>query len=211
MSQLAADTTILNAFFERTSKSRALHTNAQQFLPGGNSRTVVYFNPYPIYLTRGKGCRIYDVDGNEYVDYLSNYTSIILGHGHPKITAAVQEQLEQGTCYASPTEFEARHAEILQQRVPSLELLRYANSGSEATLNAIRAARAFTGKPKLAKMEELIRRYLGKGPLKDGKLKQKVNANRAGIWVYSQSTKNLRNAEEIAWNKKDKTWFLTEN
>jgi len=153
VSQLTIGLTILNEYLERTNKSRALHMTAQQFLPGGNSRSVVYYNPYPIYMARGQGCRFYDVDGNEYIDFINNYTSLILGHSHPSIKAAVQAQLELGTSFAAPTELEAKLAEIIHKRVPSIEKLRYANSGSEATLNAIRAARAFTGKSKLAKIE----------------------------------------------------------
>lgn len=143
----------MNAFLKRTSKSRALHMAAQRVLPGGNSRHAVYFKPYPIYVTQGKGCRIYDVDGNEYLDFLNNYTSLILGHAYPRIIAAVQAQLHLGSSFGAPTELEAQLAHLIRQRVPSIKQLRYTNSGSEATMNAIRAARAFTGKPKLAKIE----------------------------------------------------------
>jgi len=153
MAQFTVGLPIMNEYLERTPKSRALHIAAQRVLPGGNSRNSVFFKPHPIYVTHGKGCRIYDVDGNEYIDFLNNYTSLILGHAHPSVIAAVQAQLNLGTSFGASTELEAQLAEVIHQRIPSIKQLRYTNSGSEATLNAIRAARAFTGKPKLAKIE----------------------------------------------------------
>lgn len=153
MSQFTVGLPIMNKFLERTPKSCAMHIAAQRVLPGGNSRNAVYFKPHPIYVAQGKGYRIYDVDGNEYIDFLNNYTSLILGHAYPSVIAAVQAQLHLGTAFGASTELEAQLAEIIHQRIPSIKQLRYTNSGSEATLNAIRAARAFTGKPKLAKIE----------------------------------------------------------
>ena len=155
MAQMSSESelTAMNEFLQRTGKSRALHMEAQRLLPGGNSRSVVYFAPYPIYMSRGAGFRIYDVDGNEYLDFLNNYTSLILGHAHSNVMAAVQARLGLGTAFAAPTELESKLADIIHQRIPSIKQLRYANSGSEATLNAIRAARAFTGNSKLAKIE----------------------------------------------------------
>ncbi|MFQ5819266.1 MAG: aspartate aminotransferase family protein [Candidatus Heimdallarchaeota archaeon] len=153
MSQFTVGLPIMNKFLERTPKSRAINIAAQRVLPGGNSRNAVYFKPYPIYVAQGKGCRIYDVDSNEYIDFLNNYTSLILGHAYPSVIAAVQAQLNMGTSFGASTELEAQLAEMIHQRMPAIKQLRYTNSGSEATLNAIRAARAFTGKPKLAKIE----------------------------------------------------------
>lgn len=153
MSQFTVGLPIMNEFLKRTPKSRALHIVAQRVLPGGNSRNAVYFKPHPIYVAKGKGCQIYDVDGNEYIDFLNNYTCLILGHAHPSVIAAVQAQLNLGTSFGASTELEAQLAKIIHQRIPSIKHLRYTNSGSEATLNAIRATRAFTGKPKLAKIE----------------------------------------------------------
>jgi glutamate-1-semialdehyde 2,1-aminomutase len=142
-------------FPDAQSRSAALFERAAQVMPGGNSRTTVFTSPYPIYARSGEGCRIQDVDGAEYIDFVNNYTSLIHGHRHPKIMAAVQEQLQLGTCFANPTETEIALAEELCRRVPSFERVRFANSGSEAVMNAVKAARAYTGRPKIAKCEGL--------------------------------------------------------
>lgn len=104
-------------------------------------------------MTKGKGCYLYDVDGNEYIDMLNNYTSLIHGHAHPKILEAARAQLENGSVLGSATEIQYRHAEHLCPRVPCLERVRYGNSGSEGTLFAMRAARAFSGKNMFIKMD----------------------------------------------------------
>lgn len=122
-------------------------------LPGGNTRTTIFFAPYPFYFHHGVGCRVYDVDANERIDFINNYTSLILGHAHPRVTEAVQRQLAHGASAAAPSELEVRLAETIRSRLPSIELLRFTNSGTEATMLAIRAARAFTGRDKIAKFE----------------------------------------------------------
>jgi len=137
----------------RTPRSAQLHTAARAALPGGDTRASTYFHPYPTYMARGAGYRLYDVDGNEYVDYLNNYTSLIHGHAHPVVTEAALKQVALGTAYAAPTENQAQLAALICARVPSVEMIRFGNSGTEATLNCVRAARAFTGKSKLIKME----------------------------------------------------------
>ena len=104
-------------------------------------------------MKRGEGCRLHDVDGNTYVDFMNNFTSLILGHAHPKVVEAISHQARSGTALAAPTESQTRLAEIIYQRVPSMEQLRFCSCGSEATLMAARAARAFTGKQKIMKME----------------------------------------------------------
>ena len=95
----------------------------------------------------GAGLRVTDVDGNVYRDFLGNYTSLILGHAHPAVVAAVEAQVRRGSAFAAPTETEVELAEELRRRVPSIEHLRFTSSGTEATMFAIRAARAFTGRP----------------------------------------------------------------
>jgi glutamate-1-semialdehyde 2,1-aminomutase len=122
-------------------------------LPGGITRTSVYFDPYPPYITRGEGCHIYDVDGNRRIDFLGNYTSLILGHCPPAVVAAVGKQLSLGSAFAAPTPHEIELAQLIGQRVPSVERLRFANSGTEAVMFALRVARAFTGRTKIAKAE----------------------------------------------------------
>ena len=122
-------------------------------MPGGTTRTTTYFDPYPLYITRGEGCRIWDVDGIERLDMLGNYTAMILGHGHPKVVEAIRNQAAQGTGFAAANPVEVKLARLLCERVPSLEGVRFCNSGTEATMFAMRLARAFTGRPKIARVE----------------------------------------------------------
>lgn len=137
----------------RTPKSKELQDEAEKYLPGGSSRAAAWLDPYPIFAVRGKGTRIYDADGHEYLDFMINATSLILGHAHQVVVEKLQEQVSNGTAFANPTEHQTNLAKILCERVPSLEKVRFVNSGTEATLNALRAARAYTGKYKIAKFE----------------------------------------------------------
>ncbi len=116
-------------------------------MPGGNTRHSVALAPYPIYARSGSGCRITDVEGEERVDFLNNYTSLILGHAHPQVTEAVQRRAALGTAFTMPTPEEVELAELLTGRVAYAEQIRFCNSGSEAVMLAIKAARAFTGRP----------------------------------------------------------------
>jgi glutamate-1-semialdehyde 2,1-aminomutase len=143
----------IRAYAARTPRSKALHARAVKVMPGGNSRTTTFFDPYPFYAARGEGARIWDVDGVERLDFNGNYTSLILGHAPPEVVKAIQEAAALGASFPAPTEHEIRLAEILTQRIPSVEAVRFANSGTEATMNAVRAARAFTGRHKIAKFE----------------------------------------------------------
>ena len=138
---------------QRTSGSLDRHKLACQYLPGGDTRTTVYQSPHPLYADHGKGCRLYDVDGNEYIDFVNNHTSMIHGHAHPKIIGAVQQQLEKGTAWTAYNEHTIRLAQIICERVPSVEKIRFCNSGTEATMMALRAARAHTGRSKIIKTE----------------------------------------------------------
>jgi glutamate-1-semialdehyde 2,1-aminomutase len=141
------------AYEAGTPRSRALHAEASRVMPGGNSRTTTFFDPYPFALARGEGARLWDVDGVERLDFNGNYTSLILGHAPPVVVKAIQEAAAAGASFPGPTEHEVRLAEALGRRLPSLEALRFTNSGTEATMNAVRAARAFTGRTKIAKFE----------------------------------------------------------
>ena len=143
----------LSEYLAKTSRSRALYDDALAVMPGGNSRTTTFFDPYPFYLERGYGAHVVDADGNDRLDFNGNYTSLILGHAAPEVVKAVQEAATLGLSFPGPTEHEIRLAEMLTRRIPSLEHVRFTNSGTEATMNAVRAARAFTGRPKIAKFE----------------------------------------------------------
>ncbi len=138
---------------QRTPLSFEYHQQAQVCLPGGDSRTITFHKPYPLYIQSGEGPHISDIDGNVYADFLGNYTSMIHGHGHPEIVKAITEQARRGTGFAACTPLQVTLAEELCRRVPSIERVRFCNSGTEATMNAVRAARAFTGRPKIVKME----------------------------------------------------------
>ena len=145
----------IDRYIASTPRSKELQEEASHFLPGGSTRGAQYFDPYPIFIDRGEGNYIYDVDGNRYLDFVINATSLILGHAHPLIVRALQEQAPKGTSFGGPTESQIRLAKILCDRIPSVDTIRFTNSGTEATLNAIRVARAFTGKHKVAKFEGL--------------------------------------------------------
>lgn len=144
---------LIRRYGERCARSRALFEQAQRSMPGGNTRTGVYFSPFPMYLERGEGTCVHDVDGNELLDFMNNNTALILGHSHPAVVEAVREQASRGTGFNRPTELEVEMAETLCGRVPSLEQVRFCNSGTEAVICALRAAKAHTGRSKIAKFE----------------------------------------------------------
>jgi glutamate-1-semialdehyde 2,1-aminomutase len=140
---------VLARYTSMTPRSRAFFDQAERSLAGGTTRTTVYFEPYPPAMVSGQRCWIEDLDGNRRIDFLANYTSLILGHAHPTVVAAVTQQAQRGSAFAAPTTNELRLAELICSRVPSVERLRFANSGTEATLFALRLARAFTRRDKV--------------------------------------------------------------
>jgi glutamate-1-semialdehyde 2,1-aminomutase len=125
----------------------------RKYLPGADSRSPLFYPPYPVILEEGRGCWLFDVDSNKLLDFTGNHTSLILGYKHPRVLDAVRRQLEKGTAFPGVTVPQVRLARLLCERVPSFEQVRFTNSGTEATMNAIRAARAFTGRHKIAKIE----------------------------------------------------------
>jgi glutamate-1-semialdehyde 2,1-aminomutase len=135
------------------STSHALYERALEVMPGGNSRHTVYFSPYPIYLAHGEGCRVWDVDGVERIDCINNYSALIHGHCHPAIVDALREQAGKLLSVSLPTEAEIRLAELVTERMPRIDQVRFANSGTEGVMFAIKAARAYTGRNKIAKIE----------------------------------------------------------
>jgi glutamate-1-semialdehyde 2,1-aminomutase len=149
----AATITFGNRFLEPGSRSAELYERAKRVLPGGNTRTTVFAPPHPYYLASGSGSQVTDVDGQTRTDFLNNYTSLLHGHCHPKVTAAAQAQVARGTAFAGPCESEVRLAEIITERVPGIERIRFTNSGTEGVMMAIKAARGYTGRPKIAKFE----------------------------------------------------------
>ena len=140
-------------YLREDSASRSLYERALHVMPGGNSRHTLVMDPYPIYATSGQGCIVTDVEGQERIDFVNNYTSLMLGHSHPAVTEAVARVIRNGTAFSLPTETDIRLAELLIDRIPYIDQVRFANSGSEGVLLAIRAARAATGRSKIAKFE----------------------------------------------------------
>ncbi len=134
-------------------KSKKLYEEAVKLLPGGVSSPVRAFKPHPFYVSRAKGSKIYDVDGNEYIDYCLAYGPLILGHSNNFVKEAIKEQLERGWLYGTPIELEIEYAKLIRKLYPSIEMLRFVNTGSEATMAALRVARGFTGKNKIVKIE----------------------------------------------------------
>ena len=133
--------------------SEDLHKKANKFMPGGDTRNSIYWDPFPVYITSGEGTTLTDADGNKRTDFVNNMTTLILGHRPPEVTSALASQIDKGLSFPAPSPSVVRWAELMCERVPSLDKVRFVNTGTEATLNAIRAARAFTGKQKLVKCE----------------------------------------------------------
>jgi glutamate-1-semialdehyde 2,1-aminomutase len=136
-----------------TSNSAGIFARAKQVLPGGISRLLTWVDPYPIYAKRGVGAYIEDVDGVRRLDLLNNFASLIHGHAYPSVVEAVGEVIGNGSCFAFPTEREIELAELLCERVASVDKARFCNSGTEAVMIALKAARAKTGRHRIAKIE----------------------------------------------------------
>ncbi|MDM5339277.1 glutamate-1-semialdehyde 2,1-aminomutase [Fictibacillus enclensis] len=137
-------------------KSSAAFQEAKQYMPGGVNSPVRAFksvNMDPVYMERGKGSKIYDIDGNEYIDYVLSWGPLILGHADEKVVDSLKKTAELGTSFGAPTEWETKLAELVVERVPSIEIVRMVNSGTEATMSALRLARGYTGRNKILKFE----------------------------------------------------------
>jgi glutamate-1-semialdehyde 2,1-aminomutase len=161
----------LHSYPDLSSRSAKLYARAKRAIPDGVSRGLALIRPHPIYVASGQGAWVTDVDGHRYLDANNNFTSIILGHADPGVNEAVAAQLGNGTAFAMGTEAEIELAELLVARLPSVERLRFCNSGTEAVMGAVKAARAFTGRPMIAKVEgayhgtyDHVETSLGSGP-----------------------------------------------
>ncbi len=137
-------------------KSETFFERAQQFIPGGVNSPVRAFRSVggnPLFIAQGQGSRIFDVDGNEYIDYVGSWGPLLLGHRHPEIIGALESALDIGTSFGAPTAKEIDLAEAICYAVPSIEMVRLVNSGTEATMSAVRLARAFTGRDRIVKFD----------------------------------------------------------
>ena len=143
----------LTRYLELTPESRAQWETAREYLPGGDSRNSIFWKPYPIFIKSAAGCHVIDADGVDRLDFINTMTTMILGHGPKPVMDAVRQQLDLGVAYNAPNEHQVHLARLLCARVPSFDQVRFTNSGTEATLNTLRAARAYTGKNRFAKVE----------------------------------------------------------
>ncbi len=162
MNRNAAPSTALprtDEYLAPSSETARLHARASRVMVGGTSRIHYFFEPYPIYARSGKGAYVTDVDGTERVDFLFNMTTLIHGHADAAINRALREQLDQGASFSEPEESEVRLAELIAQRVASVEKIRFANSGTEAVMLALKLARAHTGRSRIAKFEGFYHGY----------------------------------------------------
>ncbi|HEY8477215.1 MAG TPA: glutamate-1-semialdehyde 2,1-aminomutase [Chloroflexota bacterium] len=140
----------------RTERSEALFEEAKRLIPGGVNSPVRAFRGVggtPRFIARGAGSRVWDVDGNSYIDYVASWGPLILGHAHPSVVEAVQGAAKEGTSFGAPTEREVELARLVVEAIPSVEMVRFVNSGTEATMSALRLARAFTGREKIVKFD----------------------------------------------------------
>jgi glutamate-1-semialdehyde 2,1-aminomutase len=160
MNTSAGNNDLLNAltdaeaqFSSNNPKSAAQYESALQAMPGGNTRTVLFYAPFPVTIERGIGCRVWDLDGHEYVDFLSEYTAGLYGHSHIGIRSAIDHALDAGIVLGGHNAKEAEFANLVVNRFPFLEQVRFTNSGTEDNLMAISTARAFTGRSKVMVME----------------------------------------------------------
>ena len=138
----------------RHDRSDELFAEALELLPGGVSSPVRAFRAVggsPLFIERGEGAYIVDVDGNRYVDYVLSWGPLVLGHAHPRVVAALERALRDGTSFGAPSPLELELARLIRKAMPSVELIRFVNSGTEATMSAVRLARAFTSRPKVVK------------------------------------------------------------
>src|SRR5438309_7755551 len=135
------------------SRSQQLYRRAREVIPCGVNSPVRNYSPYPLFVASAKGSKFKTVDGQEYLDYCMAYGALIDGHAHAEVIDAVEQALEKGSLYGQPTEMEVELAELIASLIPSMELVRLVNSGTEATMHAIRLARAFTEKKKVLKFE----------------------------------------------------------
>jgi glutamate-1-semialdehyde 2,1-aminomutase len=131
------------AYADRNTKSFARHQDALQAMPGGNTRTTLHTSPFPLTVVRGEGCRLWDADGHEYIDVLGEYTAGIYGHSHPVIRAAIDRALNHGWNYGGRNANEAKLSQMIAERMPSIDLVRFTNSGTEGNVMALAGARVF--------------------------------------------------------------------
>jgi glutamate-1-semialdehyde 2,1-aminomutase len=151
--KISEEEVLIEKYNSMSKTSRKLYERACKVFPDGSTRRGLFFPPYPAYIVKGEGCRVYDIDGREYIDYTSNLGPLILGHKNPRVMKAIKEQLECGTVLGGPTELEIQLAEKILESFPSGEQVIFCASGTEANMLGLRVVRAYTGKEKILKCE----------------------------------------------------------
>ena len=137
-------------------RSMAADQDAEQYLPGGNTRTVLHFNPFPLTMVAGEGAELTDLDGHRYVDFVGEYSAGLFGHSESAIKSAVRAALDSGVVMGAPTAHERKLAQLLCTRFPSIDQLRFCNSGTEANIWALTAARLLTGRKKIIAFQKTL-------------------------------------------------------
>ena len=157
MRNSSIDSAVLDArtrYIEANPRSASRHEDARRSLPGGNTRSVLWYEPFPVAIVEGEGCSVTDLDGHRYTDFVSEYSAALYGHSNLVIQEAIISAVRKGIALGGPNIFEARLAEVLTERFPALERVRFCNSGTEANIMAISAARALTGRQEVLVFRE---------------------------------------------------------
>ena len=167
-------------------RSDELYERALRVLPGGVSRNTVLWRPHPFYAVRGEGCWVTDIEGVRRLDFANNMCSLVHGHAHPAIVAAITEQAQRGTAFTFATEAEVLYAEHMCGRSPSFEKIRFVNSGTEAVMSCLKAARAFTGRAEdrqgRGRLSRPLRLRRGQPDLQPGRLGRACSSATAIRW-----------------------------
>ena len=178
-------TAILDEYIAKHPGSAQRYAEAVRLFPSGVTHDNRYAQPFPLYMTHGAGPKKWDVDGHEYIDYVSGHGALLLGHSHPAIVSAVAEQMSRGTHLGASTDEEIRWARSIMALMPSIERVRFHSSGTEATLMAMRLARAYTGKDKVIKLQD---HFHGWHDYAMAGSDRSVNLNQLTGWVFQIPT-----------------------
>ena len=203
----SAYTSAEDAYISRNPASQAIYKSATDCLPGGNTRTVLYYAPFPLSVTHANGAILHDSDGHSYVDMLGEYTAGLYGHSEPLITSAIKNAVDRGLSFGSQHEDEVRLAEAVKARFPAIDLLRFTNSGTEATLMALSAAKVFTGRKKILVFNG---GYHGGAFSFKGGESSPVNAPHEYLIAKYNSLESVRDLVERAENRDDLAAIIVE-
>jgi glutamate-1-semialdehyde 2,1-aminomutase len=188
---------------KEAAKSSAAFEEAKRYIPGGVNSPVRAFKSVgltPAYMERGEGAIVYDIDGNSYIDYVGSWGPLIMGHAHPEVIEAVKRAAERGTSFGAPTLIETKMAKLVCERVPSCDIVRMVNSGTEATMSALRLARGYTGRSKILKFEGSYHGHADSLLIKAGSRRLRFLTT---IWNRSSwlSRNSAKKSPASSWNR----------